>query len=456
MGESKRRKKLDPNYGKAPKNGFASRSYKNSTNSQSDNYFKQGVQCESRQEYKKALDYYTKAIECDPSNGEAYFGRANIHDDMENYSDAIKDYTEHLRISGGSFRCFNNRGLVFQKIEDDENAISDFEQAIKFDPNQPSSYHQLGILVWDKGQQQRSIDLLSQAAKLYLKINNLRGYKICQDLIDIADTNLGIIKMAINSPNLTSIDWDELQDIKDSFKDDSSDELEEISPLDLDEESSNDKEVYNDYPEDREEYFKNLQFHLENGGAFEDGLPKNHKYKSVQESELFRFIQNAVDNEEQSSEYILSKVKKLSDLTEIPPDLLVLVDKSIMAKRDGNLNQAFKYYDQVFSQNQTWFTLWYGLAKLLCLFREYKMAFACIKICTYLYPKMWDGRQYSSDHNLSYHYSQIYAIAIDGEENEPYLKSLGRPLNTVRIINPSGRVKNNSPVMKLKFLDSDN
>ena len=62
MGESKRRKKLDPNYGKTPKNGFAPKSYKNSTNSRSDNYFKKGVQCESRQEYEKALDYYTKAI----------------------------------------------------------------------------------------------------------------------------------------------------------------------------------------------------------------------------------------------------------------------------------------------------------------------------------------------------------------------------------------------------------
>jgi hypothetical protein len=223
------------------------------------------------------------------------------------------------------------------------------------------------------------------------------------------------------------------------------------------------EEDYECYGE-RAEYFKNLNFYLDQGGAFEKGLPNHHKYRSVRESHLFQFIQNAIEHEEQAAIYILSKVKSLSDLTEIPSDLLGLVDKSIMSKRAGDLNQAFKYYDQVFSQNQTWFMLWYGLAKLLCLFREYKMAFACMKICTFLYPKMWNGRQYRSDHNLSYHYDQIYALAVIGEENESYLKSLGRPLNTFRVANSCGKVRKNSPVGKiqdisperLSFEDSEN
>ncbi|MEG3954449.1 hypothetical protein [Microcoleus sp. herbarium2] len=208
------------------------------------------------------------------------------------------------------------------------------------------------------------------------------------------------------------------------------------------------EENYECYGE-RAEYFRDLDFYLNQGGAFEESLPKYHKYRSVTESQLFQFIQNAVDQEEQTATYILNKVKSLSDLTEIQSDLLSLVDQSIMSKRSGDLNQAFKYYDQVFSHNQTWFMLWYGLAKLLCLFREYRMAFACIKICTYLYPKMWNGRQYHSDHNLSYHYDQIYSLAIAGEENESYLKTLGRPLDT--IADSQGKIK----VVKPESLSSD-
>lgn len=211
------------------------------------------------------------------------------------------------------------------------------------------------------------------------------------------------------------------------------------------------EEDYECYGE-RADYFKNLDFHLNQGGAFEKGLPKYHQYKSVRESPLYQFIQNAINQEEQSANYILSKVKSLSDLTEISPDLLNLVDKSIMSKRNGDLNQAFKYYDQVFVHNQTWFMLWYGLGKLLCLFREYRMAFACIKICTFLYPRMWNGRQYRSDKNLSYHFDQIYSLAIAGEENEPYLKSLGRPLDTLRIKNANGKIKSDSPVSRVKVL----
>lgn len=211
------------------------------------------------------------------------------------------------------------------------------------------------------------------------------------------------------------------------------------------------KEDYECHGE-RAEYFKDLDFHLNQGGAFENGLPKHHQYRSVRESRLYQFIQNAIDHEDQSANYILSKVKSLSNLTEISSDLLNLVDKSIMSKRNGDLNQAFKYYDQVFAHNQTWFMLWYGLAKLLCLFREYRMAFACIKICTFLYPIMWNGRQYRSDHNLSYHFDQIYSLAIVGEENKAYLKSLGRPLNTSRTANANGRIKQGSPVGRINVL----
>ena len=211
------------------------------------------------------------------------------------------------------------------------------------------------------------------------------------------------------------------------------------------------EESYECYGE-RAEYFRDSDFYLHQGGAFEESLPKYHQHRAVRESELFLFIQNAVDSEETTATEILSKVKSLSDLTEIQRDLLTLIDKSVMSKRAENLNQAFKYYDQVFSRNQTWFMLWYGLAKLLCLFREYRMAFACIKICTYLYPKMWDGRQYRCDHDLSYHYDQMYSLTITGDKNESYLKTLGRPLNTVRVRNSNGKVRGFSPVSKVKVL----
>jgi hypothetical protein len=65
---------------------------------------------------------------------------------------------------------------------------------------------------------------------------------------------------------------------------------------------------------------------------------------------------------------------------------------------------------------------------------------------------MWNGRQYRSDHNLSYHFDQIYSLAIAGEENEPYLKSLGRPLDTLRIKNANGKIKSDSPVGRVKVL----
>ncbi|MEH2178588.1 tetratricopeptide repeat protein [Nostoc sp.] len=430
MGEAKRRKKSDPNYGK-----FSKR--------KSEKYFNDGVTFEKQNNYEKAIDFYTKAIEYNPSNSEAYFGRANVYDELENYINAIYDYSEHIKISGGTFQGFNNRALVYMQLEQNENAISDFEQAIRLDSTRPYPYQSLGTLLWEQGKLTRSIELLKKALQLYQNDNNIEGYQTCLEITDEGETNLNLIRMARNDPCINEIDWNE-------FEDNSADLCETTSDSE-ENEFVNVEDDYECYGE-RAEYFKNFDFYLSKGGAFEEGLPKSHKYRSVRESKLFEFIQNAVDNEEQAANYILSQIKKSSDLTEIQPELLNLIDQSLISKRARNLNQAFKYYDQVFNQNQTWFMLWYGLAKLLCLFREYRMAFACIKICTYLYPKMHNGRQYHSDHNLSYHYDQIYSLAIAGEENEPYLKSLGRPLNTFRVGNSNGKIKGNSLVGRVKVI----
>lgn len=199
-----------------------------------------------------------------------------------------------------------------------------------------------------------------------------------------------------------------------------------------------------------EGYINQTKYFLQKGGAFEEELPKSHKYRSVQESNLFIFIKNAMGNEEKISKEIISKVDSLWDFAQVPPNLRQVIDKAIMKKRDGNLNEAFKYYEEFFKHNQTWYMFYYGLAKLLCLLREYQMGFTCIKICTYLYPEMSGGAGYRTDHNLSYHYEQMYSLALKNEENESYLKSLGRPLNTVRIIKPSGKTHYTDPLFKIE------
>ena len=438
MGEAKRRKKLDPNYGQA-------------SQSKSNHYFQQGVKCEDKKEYEQAIYFYSEAIKCNHSNSEPYFGRGNAYDELEKYENAIEDYSQHLKLTKGSFKGFNNRALVYVKLGQDESATSDLEQAIKLDPSRPYPYQQLAVLLWEQGHLKKSIELLIKAAELYQKDNDYENYQNCLEVIEESKVNLGLVKMALNDPFVEEVDWNKFDDKPTEPDDFNIVSNEEKVGSKRDDGNSDDYECFGE----RADYFKNRDFHMKKGGAFEEGLPRHHKYRAVRESTLFQFIQNAIDREEETAKYILSKVKSISDLTEIQDELLALVDKSIMSKRDGDLNQAFKYYNEVFSSNQTWFMLWYGLAKLLCLFREYRMAFVCIKICTYLYPKMSNGKQYHSDHNLSYHYDQIHSLAIAGQENEPYLKTLGRPVDTVRILNSSGKVKANSPVGRVKVVKTN-
>lgn len=172
-----------------------------------------------------------------------------------------------------------------------------------------------------------------------------------------------------------------------------------------------------------EEYQSDTEYYKLKGGAFENGLPRTHKYNSVLQSELWSFISISSGKEEQIAMTLFNKPRTLSKA-----EIQEIIDVAIMEKRAGNLNKAFLHYNLFFASNPGEFVLWYGLAKLLCLFREFRMAFTCIKICKYLFSK-GQREDMTVKRNLPYHYQQIYDMAFKNVVYESYLKSLGRPLN---------------------------
>jgi hypothetical protein len=178
------------------------------------------------------------------------------------------------------------------------------------------------------------------------------------------------------------------------------------------------------YIDRSEDYLSDTEYYKLKGGAFEDGLPRTHKYNSILQSELLSFISDAAGKEEQIAMELSNKPRTLSK-----EELQDIIDVAIMEKRAGNLNKSFLHYNSFFNSHPGEFLLWYGLAKLLCLFREFRMAFTCIKICKYLFSCRGQREDMTVKRNLPYHYRQIYDMAFKNVVYESYLKSLGRPLN---------------------------
>ena len=55
------------------------------------------------EDFNGAIEAYSKAIEIDKNQYNAYFFRGNIYSKIKNHDYAIKDYTEALRIKNSNF-----------------------------------------------------------------------------------------------------------------------------------------------------------------------------------------------------------------------------------------------------------------------------------------------------------------------------------------------------------------
>jgi len=99
---------------------------------QAKKYMRRGYDHYKQGRYKKAVAEYSKALQKDSSNPQAYFWRA---------------------------RCRLNTGQY-------DKAIADFNKAVKFDPNYSKAYDNLGWLYMKRGEFDKSIGFLNKSIKL--------------------------------------------------------------------------------------------------------------------------------------------------------------------------------------------------------------------------------------------------------------------------------------------------
>ena len=68
------------------------------TNKEAEAALIKGVNAVKNNDFNSAIIYYTKAIELDPKNVEAYYGRGFAYDELKKYPEAIADYTKAIEL----------------------------------------------------------------------------------------------------------------------------------------------------------------------------------------------------------------------------------------------------------------------------------------------------------------------------------------------------------------------
>ncbi|KZR90053.1 tetratricopeptide repeat protein [Synechococcus sp. MIT S9508] len=111
-----------------------------------DQFIKRGNARRASEDYKGAIEDYSKAIELNPADSTIYVYRGISHELLEDYGSANKDYT--LAISYDPTNTHALRFRAFNKLtmnDDKEGALEDYNKAIYIDPNDYELYNRRAV-----------------------------------------------------------------------------------------------------------------------------------------------------------------------------------------------------------------------------------------------------------------------------------------------------------------------
>lgn len=116
--------------------------------------------------YGKAIDAFSRAIEEDPEDYQAYNNRGVAWCQEGEYDRAIADYSAALEMAGESAEIYNNRGVAwFHKLEYDR-AIEDYTRALGADPGFFKAFSNRGAAWFSKGDKAKAVSDYKKALKI--------------------------------------------------------------------------------------------------------------------------------------------------------------------------------------------------------------------------------------------------------------------------------------------------
>jgi len=141
-------------------------------------YVRRGMDFVNQREFDKAIQEFTRVIQLEPNNVQAYAWRGIAYRDKDNpdLDRAIADLTQALRLSPSKSieeslaMAYNKRALVYFNNENFDKAIADYTEAIRLDPENRVTneikYNNRGLAYYYKGDLARAIADLEMAVRI--------------------------------------------------------------------------------------------------------------------------------------------------------------------------------------------------------------------------------------------------------------------------------------------------
>lgn len=102
--------------------------------------------------YQSTIADYDKAIQLNPNDDLAYYGRGMAKDDLGQHFAAITDYDTAIRLKPDSAYAYQARGIAKRNLGQYSAAIVDYDTAIQLKPDFAGTYYNRGSTKYDLGQ----------------------------------------------------------------------------------------------------------------------------------------------------------------------------------------------------------------------------------------------------------------------------------------------------------------
>ncbi|PYR52612.1 MAG: hypothetical protein DMF89_02135 [Acidobacteria bacterium] len=113
-------------------------------------------------DHKGALADYQTAIKLTPFDAGAYVGSGYTKDRLGDFEGAIADFDRALTFDPNDTEAYIDRGGTYDKLGDEDHAVEDLTRALQLDPKNGRAYLKRASLHFDQGRWQESIFGLRQ------------------------------------------------------------------------------------------------------------------------------------------------------------------------------------------------------------------------------------------------------------------------------------------------------
>ena len=124
------------------------------------------IEKEEKEEYEKALEYSSRAIQKDPNRIQAYNLRSRAYTSLERYDRALEDLAEAKNIDSDDAETYFNRGYLYQQQDLYSDAINDYDTAISKKEDYGEAYYRLGLIKYELDQVEEALTDFEKASTL--------------------------------------------------------------------------------------------------------------------------------------------------------------------------------------------------------------------------------------------------------------------------------------------------